>query len=400
MTAVERAPSEGPIEDIGRLAGLAFGFPVADSTRWYDEKIGRENLRVIREAGTAVGALGRIPMGLFVGGNPVPQVGIAGVAVAPEARGRGIARTLMAEAVRELHDEGVPISTLYSALHGLYRGVGYEDAGLLCDAAIPAGMIESADRGAGWREAADDDTARIHDCYNAFARTTSGMLDRGPYVWDRVYNPRGDAATGFIATADDGTAEAYVFLKAERFDARESGTGTAAGQRIWISDHAWSTPRGLQRLLGFLRGYSSVAGEIGLCIHPASPLLAALPDRRIGFKVRDRWMLRVISVPRALEARGYPAGLKATIDLDIADPIINANTGRWRLTIEDGRGTCEPGGDGGVTAGVRALASMYTGHASASMLANAGLIDGETGALALADAAFGTGPCPAMHDMF
>src|ERR1043166_2690224 len=65
-----------------------------EGTRDWLRAAGMKSVRVVREhgkPGAAAGCLLRIPMGQYFGGRSVSMLGIAGVAVAPEARGRGLA---------------------------------------------------------------------------------------------------------------------------------------------------------------------------------------------------------------------------------------------------------------------------------------------------------------------
>ncbi len=63
-------------------------------------------MRLLREGGTDVACALRVPMGQFFGGRSVAMMGVAGVAVAPEARGRGLATRVMQEVLREAREEG------------------------------------------------------------------------------------------------------------------------------------------------------------------------------------------------------------------------------------------------------------------------------------------------------
>jgi predicted N-acetyltransferase YhbS len=54
-------------------------------------------------------------------GRAVPMAGVAGVMVAPEDRGRGVARRLIAALLDEVSARGYPLSALYPATMPLYR---------------------------------------------------------------------------------------------------------------------------------------------------------------------------------------------------------------------------------------------------------------------------------------
>ncbi len=397
------------LEPIARLAGLAFGTTNAESVEWFEKRVTRPNIRVVhaQDNPTPLGVTCRIPMGLYLAGNEVPQLGVLGVGVAPEARGMGVAKQMMADCVREMHSDGSPLSALYSAMHPLYRAVGYENAGLLCDAVIPAGMIpaDNPPAPAGWREATESDTEGIHACYAEYARHTHGMLARVEYLWHRIREPKAGPARCFVATDDQGRVEAYCYYTQARFDAEENTLGTAAGSAMNITDLAWSTPRGFSRSRAFLRGFASIVGEIRLSLPPDSPLIHTLPDRRFALNVREPWMLRILDVKSALEARGYPRGLSATLQLIITDDLIESNNGLWTLTLDSGTPTAshqpdQAAADNPLRIDIRALAPLYTGFTSARTLRAAGRLDASDNTADTADAIFATPSTPAMTNMF
>jgi predicted acetyltransferase len=397
-----------PLAPIARLAGLAFGYSNDDTVPWFEDRVGRQNIRIVTRPDdpAPLGVLGRIPMGIHLAGNEVPQLGVLAVGVAPEARGMGVARRMMAHAVREMHADRSPLSVLYSAMHPLYRAVGYENAGLLCDAAIPAGMIEPPDTATapGWREATDADTPGIIACDTAYARATHGSLARVEYLWHRIREPKSGFTRCFVAPDNDGAVEAYCYYSQEKTESTTITTGNAAGAAMRVTALAWSTPRGFDRVRSFLRGFSSVVGEIHVSLPPDSPLLHTLPDRRFALTVREPWMLRVLNIKTALESRGYPRGLNATLALDITDDQIDANTGAWTLTLADGRAAVEPRipdtPPDALRIHIRDLAPLYTGFTSARTLRAAGRLDATDETADTADALFATPSTPAMVDMF
>ena len=393
-------PAE-PIGPIARLPSYAFGVELEKSAEWFEQMVGRENIRVATRGDDTVGCICRIPMGLYLGGREVPQLGVLGVAVSPEARGEGIARQMMADCVREMHADGCPLSALYSAMHPLYRGAGYEAAGLLYDAAIPAGMIETTDRGAGWREATKDDLPAIEACYAEYARHSHGMLVRCEYIWQRIRESKFGPTRWFIVDDGQGGAEAYCFYVQDKWDSDDKTIGTAAGTILRVTDLAWTTPRGFEHLRGFLRGFSSIVGEIRVNLPPASPLLHTLDDRRYSIRVHEPWMLRVLDIPGALTARGYPAAIDTELVLDIEDDIIETNTGRWTLRVKHGSSTVTPGGQGdALKCGIRDFAPIYTGYLSPSALRGIGRAECTDETASIASAVFSAGQPHAMVDMF
>lgn len=403
-TALEYgAPTEADMPQVGVVLSRAFEPTPEGALTWVREGIGVENARVLRQNGTVVATSMRAPMGIWLGGRIVPQVGIAGVAVSPEARGRGLAREIMRRCLLEMAELGEPISTLYSAMHPLYRSVGYETAGQLCSARVPAGMLESGDRGADWRPFVEDDLPGVKACASQRARYVSGALDRGPYLWNRVFKPKDGPAEAFVAEDAAGQIEAYcVYRVTPRSDGPTSGN--ARGKVMDLVDFGYLGGQGLGRLMGFLRGFSSVVGEIDLADHPGSPLLSRLPDRRFVVNVHDPWMLRVVDVAGALEARNYSDGLSCEFVLLVHDPLIEANNAPLHVHISDGKASTRPATDVEATHAVeldiRTFSPILTGMQSATQLASLGLVRGAEAETAKLDAAFACTNGPFMFDFF
>ncbi|HMF04481.1 MAG TPA: sterol carrier protein domain-containing protein, partial [Acidimicrobiia bacterium] len=102
----------------------------------------------------------------------------------------------------------------------------------------------------------------------------------------------------------------------------------------------------------------------------------------------------------AVAARGYPPGLRAEVHLQLADRVAPWNDGRFVLRVDGGEGKLSPGGTGDVHLSINALASLYTGWATASVLEAAGVMH-HAGRRELADLeAVFAGPRPYLFDNY
>ena len=130
-----------------RLSEQAFGvISAADQEPW------RRGTEMRIAAGRYLGAFldGR-PVGSacwhdmrqWWAGREVPMAGIASVKIAPDARGQGLGRQLMAEVLRAVTELGYPLSALYPATMPIYRSLGWELAGGRYHAVIPSRALRS-----------------------------------------------------------------------------------------------------------------------------------------------------------------------------------------------------------------------------------------------------------------
>ncbi|MBN1207123.1 MAG: GNAT family N-acetyltransferase [Myxococcaceae bacterium] len=387
----EFGPPEGA-EELATAADIdaqAFAMSLADSTAWL-EKAGPANLRVLRERGTVMATALPIPMGQWYGGRRVAMAGIGGVGVAPGARGRGLATRLMRHTLEELRSVGFPLSVLYPATQPLYRRVGYEQAGSRFEIRVQAHALDFEEQSLTVRPIQSSDQAALQEVYRRHASTRQGYLDRAPYIWDRVANPRKETAYGFLVEGSHGV-EGYTYLVRRRM--------VDLKQEISLTDFVAITPAAGRKLLSFLGEHRSLALEVVWNGGPSDPLLFLLREQTYQVKLLFHWMMRVLDVPAALEARGYPAGVSGTLHLEVADDLFPDNRGSFILEVSGGTGHVQRGGNGLLRLDVRALAPLYTGFLSPEALRSVGALVADDASVRLAATLF-CGPAPALPDMF
>ena len=116
-------------------------------------------------------------------------------------------------------------------------------------------------------------------------------------------------------------------------------------------------------------------------VGPADAFWRLTRERDAGVHRRSMWMLRVIDAPAAIAARGFPAAVSLIVPLAINDNARPANSGRWTLTVTDGRGVLDRVTPSAVragpplTLGARGLAALYAGT-PVTTLRQAGLASG------------------------
>ncbi len=384
-----------------RLIGYAFASEPKGAREWLT-KAGAANLRAARrsEAATAEACLLRIPMGQYFGGKSVPMSGIAGVAVGPESRGGGLATSMMAACIREIASEGIALSTLYASTQHLYRKVGYEVAGMAYNASVPVSEIArnliASDGKAGLtvRALIESDEPAIREIYRQWAMATPGMLDRGSYIWNRIKVWREVPHSPFGVVNEVGQVQAYAYISQDRH--------LATGKHdVKLSDMAWSNASAGRALLAFLGGFTTMANDLKFSASPTHPAIGLLGHTIYSITMKDPWMVRICNVEAALRERGYPRGLRASLAIDVYDPIVTDNSTCWSLEVAGGDSGVQRGAPTGnaIRCSVQTLSQLYCGYLTASDLSRRGLLTGSAGAIETADAVF-AGGAPYMTDFF
>jgi predicted acetyltransferase len=349
------------------------------------------------ESGRLVALTGGLDFGQFFGGRSVPMGGLSSVAVAPDRRGRGLAKQVIREVLRAMRERGEVISSLYPATTSLYRDLGWEVAGTTFVRRVASATLQSLPApGAGrLRPGGVDEIDALRACYGQLARGVNGFVERSESWWGRLAHTWKDRRV-YVAEGDRGEVEGYLVY-------RQIDGAHSAFRGAWVLgvDDAVATTRdaalALWRLLG---SWACQAEQIIYRGTAEDPLLLLLPEQSLEVMAEVRWMTRMVDAVGAVDARGFSPGVEVEVHLALRDPELSHNDGRFVLSVSKGRGRFEAGGRGAVTLDVGSFSALYTGWASTSLLARAGRIAGGTPEeRAALDGAF-VGPVPWMLDEF
>ena len=386
-----RTPQEDERELVLAMTHQAFNPPLRllESIRSWP----LDDMRVAVADGRTSAVLRVYRFGHFFGGRSVPAVGIGGVAVAAHARGKGIAETLMTESLRELSEQGFAISTLYPATVPLYRRCGYEYAGFRMHYRAPLDALPRGD-GPPVEEWGDDDLDDIAGCYRRYATQENGLVDRPDWFWPkRVLKSFDDTPVRRYCVREDGRVTGYVIYTQEKVPDR------AFGFHLECRDLVWTTPGSASALLAFAGRHRSTGVDLLWNGGAGDPVANLLPEQDVDRESWFRQMLRLIDVPAAFEARGYPPPLEAAAELQVHDPAFGRNDAGWR--IEAARGAAKVGPAPGARArvDVASLGAMFSGMLAARDARRLGRLDADDETVASLDAML-AGPTPWINDWY
>ena len=349
-------------------------------------------VRVAEIDGRVVGTARAIPFAHFFGGRPIEAAGISGVAVSAEARGRGVGAAMMREFLRELRP-GMPISTLYPATVPIYRHAGYGFGGVRTfwktrlDALPQTGPLDA-------EPFTDADLPAVIDAYERFASGTNGLVRRSEDWWQRR------------VFTDWENRTAYRYL------VREHGEVTgwivymlsSAGQDAWRlnvdgRDLIWTTPAAGRTLLSLASLHRSTGESITWPGPPTEPLADLIAEDPVEVHGIFRWMLRLLDVPAAIEARGYPPMVEASVTIGVRDPLFPENEGPWRIEVGGGQAKVFPAEQADATGDVQTWASIWASLHRARDAVRIGGLEATPEAIEALELIFG-GPLPWIADFF
>lgn len=359
---------------IMRELALAFGFP-SERAAEYIDNIGLSDFRILAgdEGVAAIAALVRT--GHFLGGRSVPAANICHIAIAPQWRGHGLARQLLAELEAEAVSRGAVMTTLFASARPVYRKAGYELAGSEIIYEAETAALPTRLKDIGFTAIDGDIAQRLREAAPARGSIHNGLLDRAPSHWRELLRAPRHALAAYAVDGDAGRGYALI----------DTADENCLNLRDWHARDGGAA----EAILAFLSGFRSVYPKLRWHGAPNDDLIFAMPDKGWKLLHQEDFMAKLLDPRRALAARGY-ACPEAQLDFTLRG---DGET-RFGLSIANGKATvAAPHGGDNVTLKEIDLAPLFTGYRSASFLARAGRLEGNAAAITLCDQIL-AGPAP------
>ena len=349
------------------------------------------------EGGEIVGGAGAYLFDTTVpGGGQVATAGVMAVGVLPTHRRRGVLTAMMRRQLADAHERGEPLATLYAAEAGIYGRFGYGLAALAGDIELPKEHARPwHDEPLGQARLLEEDELLevLPGIYDRVQAETTGMFTRTRDWWQvrRLrQRPGKPAGSAVVIELDDG-AQAYALYRHE-FGMRHMVTQT----KLEVGEALGTSPQALDAVWRYLLAIDWVARIDAFWLPLDHPLFHWIREpRRMACHVIEGIWVRLVDVEAALAARSLGEG---SIVLELRDELCDWNQARWRV---------EAGSVSRTTAAadlaldVSALGSAYLGGFTFAGLALAGRVEElTTGAIARADAIFGTARQPWCPELF
>ena len=311
---------------------------------------------------------------------------VTAVTVRTSHRRRGLLRRMMSEDLAMAKDDGLAMAALTASEGSIYGRFGYGVASFE-------------------RTVKVDTTSRFHLNHQAVGSVDIAdprvLLDLAPEVFDRVhrltpgsigrqewYRQLASGSLGRDGKEDtaikvalhyssDGAVDGYVSYKFLGWDTEP--------HTVQVVDFVAATHEAYLELWQFLAAIDLVERVTWEEAPLDDPLTWALADPRCidSSDSRDMLWLRILDVPKALEARRYP--VDGRLVLEVQDPL-GLTAGTFAVEVSGGEAAVvrlEAAQDPDLTMDVSALSSIYLGAVSPVTLTAAGRIREHTQGAAL-----------------
>jgi predicted acetyltransferase len=394
--------------EISRLLGLVFLSSSPEDERDIGASVFEPDRSLVAEdGGRIVGHAAAYTRDLTVPGAIVPAAHVTLVGVAPTHRRRGLLSRMMRRQLDEVAAAGrEPIAVLWASETKIYPRYGYGLAAqrlradiMTREVSLPAPPPDAA----GTLRVVDpaDAVADFAKVYEQVRADRTGWSDRDDRWWRFVLSDLpsqrdgGTALLGVVHDTPHGPTGYALWRSESRWDAH-GPDGTVRVREVVAAD-----PVAYAALWRFLLSVdltrSATAGFLAL----DEPLQHLVDEpRRLGTAVQDALWVRIVDLPAALAARRYVTDVDVV--LEVTDPQLPRNTGRWRLTGgPDGASCVRTSDDADLACTALELGAAYLGATTLSALAAAGRVGELTpGSLRRASAAFGWHRMPNPTEVF
>ncbi len=375
MSAVEtRTVAAHELGEFFEIRCQSFGLPLSERDDWL-RRIEADVDAVCLgcfDGDRMLGALRVLPGGQWWMRRSLPVGGVAAVVVRPEARGRGVARSLLHGALDWMHTAGIAVSALHPASTRVYRSSGWEIAGREGLLRLPTRSVAAIRIGADVMvdRLGDDDRVAMRACHAEIARRTHGAFDRSASYWHLV-EAELESPTSFVY----GVRRAHElrgYVRYRQLPRHEWG------YRIVVEELVAEDLDVAAALWRFLGGHAMQSEYLDAPLILEDQLLLLLDEQDVRTLGENRWMTRIVDLAATTAGRGYLDVASDAVTLDVTDPWPGGSTGRWRIEMTDERGHAEPTtAEATLQIDIGALSALMIGRFTAEQLVVAGRLRGD-----------------------
>ncbi|MFP9190527.1 enhanced intracellular survival protein Eis [Natrialbaceae archaeon A-CW1-1] len=326
-----------------------------------------------------------------VRGESHPTPGLSAVASPPEHRRGGHVRQLLEASLEEYRERAAHFSILWPFRYRFYHQYGWETTNrhllLECD---PDDLSFAGERLASdltastrYRQLEADEWETLAPVYETHAGRHDLTLERDGDWWRYRVFQRWTTDPFVYVWERDGEPAAYVAYTIE---------GDWGDRTMMVSDIGYVDLEAFLAVLSFCRDHDSQVNAVQVRLPVDTPLydVAPAPDA-LEAEYQTGPMVRIVDVTRTLSALSYP-DTDASVTLEVSDPLVDWNDGRFALTVDGGVGTCERvDGDGtsaDVILDIATLSQLAVGSRSVAALERVDRLEAHESVLAVLEGLF------------
>ena len=326
------------------------------------------DLRGVFEDGELRSACKRYQFDASVRGQSRPVGGLGALATSPDRRRQGYARQLTRHVLEEFRDDGIDLVALWPSSIDYHRKHGWGIAHEYRRYEFAPEQLRVGESPEGqYNPVSGDDWERLRAVETATQRSLSLRRSEGWWRERTLGDWAGSGDPFAFGYERDGSLRGFVVYTIER----ESGTTPhEAVRRLRVRQLSAVDNEALRALLQFLGGHDSQVDTVELRRPRGSRLLDRVREPERGScTVEPGPMVRLTTV-EALERFPWPDAPDTEFTLRVTDPLVDANDGRFTVTVSDGSPAVESvatddksadDSDADIVTNIATLSQLYVG---------------------------------------
>ena len=300
---------------------------------YFDNKYRAENTVVAELDGDVVASIHLNQHTVKLGNREENVSYVVGVSTLPEARGKGVMKSLMNLSFEEMYNRGQNVSILMPIDFRLYRRFGFENCYDMMEHRIDINDLASFRIERDFKRAKESDIDSLIDIYNKSNRRLNGYTVRGNHRYENMFKEvEADGGHIYICSDDNGVYDGYVIYSINE-------------GKFFVREIYFSNTNALKSILAFIYNHNTQADKVVIMEDVRNTVGCILKNPKTSESLLKPFMMgRVVNLENCFKNLAdylksevvYSDSVdeKEFVVISIKDDYINENTGNYRLSFE------------------------------------------------------------------
>lgn len=307
---------------------------------YFENKYRAENTVVAELYGDVVASIHLNQHTIKLGNKEENVSYVVGVSTLPEARGKGMMKSLMNLSFEEMYNRGQNVSILMPIDFRLYRRFGFENCYDMIEHRINIEDLSAFRIERDFRKAKESDIDNLIDIYNKSNRRLNGYTVRGKQRYENMFKEVAADGGHIYICSDCGVYDGYVIY------AINEG-------KFFVREVYFSNTNALKSILAFIYNHNTQCDKVVIMEDVRNTIGNTLKNPKTSESLLKPFMMgRVVNIGECFRNRAdylennynYSDKLgcfEESVTIAIKDDYINQNTGNYRLSFEGNLYSCD-----------------------------------------------------------
>ena len=307
---------------------------------YFDNKYRAKNTVVAELEGDVVASIHLNQHTIKLGTKEEKVSYVVGVSTLPEARGKGMMKSMMNLSFEEMYNRGQNVSILMPIDFRLYRRFGFENCYDMIEHRINIEDLSAFRIERDFKRAKESDIDTLIDIYNKSNKRLNGYTVRGKCRYENMFKEvEADGGHIYICSDKDDVYDGYVIY------AINEG-------KFFVREVYFSNTKALKSILAFIYNHNTQCDKVVIMEDVRNTVGCILKNPKTSESLLKPFMMgRVVNLENCFKNLAdylkpevvYSDSVdeKEFVVISIKDDYINQNTGKYILSFEGNLYSCD-----------------------------------------------------------